>query len=546
MRHRSFAIVACALVLATSAPAAAATLTVTSLADDGSPGTLRSQLAAASPGDRIEFAVTGSIVLGSSLVVSTSNLTIAGAGRDLLTLDGGGVDRVVSIASGATAVEIRDLAIENGDVAGVGDGGGVHNAGGLTLRHVRIANNTANSGGGIYSSGTLGLNDVVIEANATGLLSGGSSRGGGLLNDGGIVSGAHVVMRGHGLVSDSFLEGAIFANDGGDMSWVALDADDFSEYGTAVVNSAGSVALTSSTVRGGCYFTNQGTLTISQSTVRGIACESAGFTSSGILRLADVDIGEFYGYGSATLTNAGTAVIERSLVHDFYGVNLDGGVANLGSLLIVNSTISETAAEYGTSGRRNFPTGVAEIYSSTISGYTGDPAAVVVENEGSLTLRNVLIETDSISFGTACNPSTSASIVDLDGNSLAGDASCTSLATAPLLLAPLADNGGPTRTHALLPGSPALDRAATCTYDDDMDDLTPEVPVQKDQRGMLRFGGAACDAGAFEDEAVPVPALPFFAHAMSVLAIGALASLSARDNGTSDTFEHTPGCGGMR
>lgn len=53
------------------------------------------------------------------------------------------------------------------------------------------------------------------------------------------------------------------------------------------------------------------------------------------------------------------------------------------------------------------------------------------------------------------------------------------------MLATLADNGGPTGTLALLPGSPAIDAAgATCP------------PV--DQRGIVRPVGAACDAGAFE------------------------------------------------
>ncbi len=68
------------------------------------------------------------------------------------------------------------------------------------------------------------------------------------------------------------------------------------------------------------------------------------------------------------------------------------------------------------------------------------------------------------------------------------------------LLGPLADNGGPTPTHALLPGSPALDAipAADCTDDDDDDPGTPEVPLARDQRGAVRPQGAGCDIGAFE------------------------------------------------
>jgi hypothetical protein len=61
---------------------------------------------------------------------------------------------------------------------------------------------------------------------------------------------------------------------------------------------------------------------------------------------------------------------------------------------------------------------------------------------------------------------------------------------ADAMLGPLAGNGGPTRTHALLAGSPAID-AGTCT-DPDGD------TVATDQRGVGRPEGSACDTGAFE------------------------------------------------
>ena len=50
------------------------------------------------------------------------------------------------------------------------------------------------------------------------------------------------------------------------------------------------------------------------------------------------------------------------------------------------------------------------------------------------------------------------------------------------MIGPLASNGGPTRTHALLTGSPAIGAGAACLADD--------------QRSLLR--GAVCDIGAFE------------------------------------------------
>jgi hypothetical protein len=70
-------------------------------------------------------------------------------------------------------------------------------------------------------------------------------------------------------------------------------------------------------------------------------------------------------------------------------------------------------------------------------------------------------------------------------------------------LGPLADNGGPTRTHALLPGSPAIDRGNT--------DVCSADPVGGvDQRGVTRPQGAACDIGAYESQSFVLPATPTF------------------------------------
>ena len=67
------------------------------------------------------------------------------------------------------------------------------------------------------------------------------------------------------------------------------------------------------------------------------------------------------------------------------------------------------------------------------------------------------------------------------------------VSAAELNLGPLADNGGPTLTHALLPSSVAIDH------------ISPEMcldadgqPLTTDQRGEPRPGGTMCDVGAFE------------------------------------------------
>jgi len=57
------------------------------------------------------------------------------------------------------------------------------------------------------------------------------------------------------------------------------------------------------------------------------------------------------------------------------------------------------------------------------------------------------------------------------------------------ILAPLADNGGPTDTHALIKGSPGVDAAP----------VDSDCPAT-DQRGIARPQGGGCDIGAFELE----------------------------------------------
>jgi hypothetical protein len=77
-----------------------------------------------------------------------------------------------------------------------------------------------------------------------------------------------------------------------------------------------------------------------------------------------------------------------------------------------------------------------------------------------------------------------------DGNCV-GDIVVENATAVGAVIAPLVDNGGPTRTHALLPGSPAIDSSrATCPA--------------TDQRGVARpqdgngDGAAVCDIGAYE------------------------------------------------
>ena len=156
---------------------------VTSLADDGTSGTLRSVIAAASPGDTITFqsGLTGVIMLDAvnlGTLALAQNVTIQGPGAAVITVDGGcatcgaggtpsGGVTVFTVNQFQTAT-ISGLTIRHGNG---GVGGGIYNLGTLTVMNSTIS---GNSSGGIASSGTLTVMNSTVNGN------GSSNRGAGI------------------------------------------------------------------------------------------------------------------------------------------------------------------------------------------------------------------------------------------------------------------------------------------------------------------------------------------------------------------------------
>ena len=87
MRRTTTVAVAVLLLAATTMSVHAAIIMVTNTNDNG-PGSLRQALAAAHDGDRITFAVSGTITLTSGGLVIDKNITISGPGADQLSIDG--------------------------------------------------------------------------------------------------------------------------------------------------------------------------------------------------------------------------------------------------------------------------------------------------------------------------------------------------------------------------------------------------------------------------------------------------------------------------
>lgn len=164
--------------------------------------------------------------------------------------------------------------------------------------------------------------------------------------------------------------------------------------------------------------------------------------------------------------------------------SLGGAIENSGTLRVVNSTISANSASGAGGGIYNAYETVVLI-NTTLSGNMVDAgaegAAVYGTHHGSITFTNSLIGNGPGGLCAGTGP-----ILDGGGNR-ADDPTCAPIPGDLSGLDPtLADNGGPTWTHALLPTSNAMDGAGACGQ-----------PI--DQRGALRDG--PCDSGSYESGA---------------------------------------------
>ena len=166
------------VVVPTQAAQANADVVTNCGASASTSGSLPYEVANASPGDTITFAlspVCTAIDLGATLDIS-NDLTVTGPGASALTVNGTGSQSVV--ATGPGTVTISGLSIEGG--GGSGNGGGIDNTGTLTVLDSTVSNNAAGSGGGIFndSDGTLTVENSTVSGNAA------SSLGGGIENQG--------------------------------------------------------------------------------------------------------------------------------------------------------------------------------------------------------------------------------------------------------------------------------------------------------------------------------------------------------------------------
>jgi hypothetical protein len=215
--------------------------------------------------------------------------------------------------------------------------------------------------------------------------------------------------------------------------------------------------------------------------------------------------------GGGININSGYIVVRDSTIHS-NGADNGGAIFNRGALHVTNSTISSNYANANGGGIYGFE--FTALYNTTVvgndAGHASDQSAGVgggVYARTRFVVSNSLIAENtrqSIRFYNDCNGLLEAYgrnyFFDLSGCNIPNPGSrLVSLNT----FGPLQDNGGPTWTHALLPGSEAISTELFPCVDENNAALTA------DQRGAARTAGGICDAGAFEYEAIMPPQISF-------------------------------------
>ena len=428
--------------------AQAATLTVTSSGDSGA-GTLRQAIldASTSGGDTINFAISGVITLESGELAIAKNLTITGPGANVLT---------VRRNPAAGAPEFRIFFIGNGAHVTIS---------GLTIRNGR----DYNSGAILNDGSTLTVNNCVFTAN-----SGGGYGGGGIMNDG---SNANARLT---------VNNCVF--DGNTAEFMAAGILNFSTGGSANLTVSNCIFSNNSAFDGGATvnYASGGTATavVSNTTLTGnSASEQVG--RAGAIHNNAVSVG-----GRAMLTVSNCTFTNNST--DYAG----GGIYNsAGNLQVSNSTFSGNSASGNGGGiYTEYDRAAVRITNCTFSGNSaGSGGGIYCQGDTTVTVGNTLLKRGA----TGENIYNAAHFVSR-GHNLSNDAGGGDNGTGPggLLnqpgdirntnpqIAPLADNGGPTKTMALLPNSPAINAG------------NDAIAPPRDQRGYLRNGTS--DIGAFE------------------------------------------------
>jgi hypothetical protein len=294
----------------------------------------------------------------------------------------------------------------------------------------------------------------------------------------------------------------LLGNEGVDNA--GLEAGGVYNDGTLTDSDCTISGNTASPRGGGIYNIPSGTLALAHSLVSGNSASDAG---GGIYNAGTVTVSftTLSSNGSATadggaIFNEGTLTVTNSTLSGNGGASGYGGaIRNDGMLTVEESTFAGNAANLGGA---IYNTATLLILDSTISTNSAEGDGGGVDNLGTaFSARNTIIAGNTAVTGSG--PELNGVLVSLGHNLIGNTGGASGFVASDLLnvdplLGPLQDNGGPTQTMALLPGSPAI-----CAGDN------TDAP-QYDQRGpsLPRIVNGTIDIGAFEVPPPPARSLP--------------------------------------
>ena len=449
--------------------------------------------------------LSGTITLTDVLPTISSDVTINGPGSSSLTVfrDSANFDGF-DIDSSAT-VTISGLTVQGGAPATYT---GISNSGTLNLTSCSVNG----FGRGVMNNGYLSLT-------ISGCVISGNTNGGGILNWDGATNVTNTVVSGN---SNGFRAGGI-DNEFGTLN-VANTTISGSSGGGGVFNGGTATFLNSTVinnVNGG--FGNNGTLSMTGGLITGNSY--GGLDSSGPAVINGVTIsnnsnnsGGFGGGGGLNIDSyPGTVVVMNCVVTNNSTTANGGGISNGGRAILINTTISGNTS-YGAGGGLYAVTGgLADLMAInlTITGNRSYNGGGVFRDSGPVRFKNSLIAgnfqlngTTPSDVGGTLDPLSSYNLIGTGGSGgLSNGFNNNQVAVADPRLGPLANNGGPTFTHALLSDSPALDAGDNCVTQASHCGEPKIPPLSTDQRGFNRLvdgpdpdNTATVDIGAYESQ----------------------------------------------
>jgi hypothetical protein len=275
------------------------------------------------------------------------------------------------------------------------------------------------------------------------------------------------------------------------------------------VSNAGQATLLSdvilnNTASAGAGVFNNGTLMMGDCVIAGnSASQGGGILNGGTMTIADTTVaGNMAGQGggilnSGQLTITGTTISGNTTTAV---VGEGGGLLNQSVVALTNDTIAGNMASQG-GGVYTFGQGPASFVNCTISGNTASGAFFsggggIYEGIGNpvVPLQNTIVALNTSGTG----PDIQGAVASMGHNLIGIGTGASGFVSSDLigtsdnpidpLLGPLQDNGGPTYTMALLPGSPAIDAG----------DNTGAPAYDQRGPGFARIVGGTIDIGAFE------------------------------------------------